>query len=366
MGLFDKIRGEFIDIIEWLDDTNDTMVYRFERYDNEIKMGARLTVREGQTALFINEGKIADFFTPGMYTLSTENMPILSTLFGWKHGFSSPFKAEVLFINMRRFTDLKWGTKHPITLRDPEFGAVRIRAFGTYEIKVNDPASFVKEIVGTDGRFSTDEITDQLRNLIIARFSDIIAESKIPVLDMAANYDELGTFITNKIDVAFSSYGLDVTQMLVENISLPEAVEAALDKRASMGVIGDLNQFTQYQAANALEDAANNPGGMAAGGMGMGMGFAMANQMGQAMAPNMNNGGASTPPPIPGTLKLFIAIDGKQTGPYDSNGVKAQIENGALTKESLVWQEGMASWMKAADVSGLAKLFGSVPPPLPG
>jgi len=365
MGLFDKLRGELIDIIEWLDDTNDTMVYRFERYDNEIKMGACLTVREGQAALFINEGKIADLFSPGMYTLSTENMPILSTLFGWKYGFSSPFKAEVLFISMRRFTDLKWGTKHPITLRDPEFGAVRIRAFGSYEIKVNDPAVFVKEIVGTDGRFSTDEITDQLRNLIISRFSDIVAESKIPVLDMAANYDELGKFITDKIQDAFLGYGLSVTQMLVENISLPEVVEAALDKRTSMGVIGNLNQYTQFQAANALQDAAKNPGGMAAGGMGMGMGFAMANQMGQAMAPEINNSTSAVPPAIPGALKLFIAIDGKQVGPFDNSGVKAQIASGVLSKETLVWQEGMANWMKATDVADVAKLFGSAPPPLP-
>jgi len=195
MGLLDKIRGEFIDISEWTDPAGDTMVYRFDRHDNEIKMGAKLTVREGQVAVFINKGQLADVFEPGMYTLETDNMPILSTLMGWKHGFHSPFKAEVYFVSTRRFTDLKWGTKHPITLRDAEFGPVRLRAFGTYVIRVSDAGAFIREIVGTDGHFTTDEITDQLRNIIVSRFADIIGESKIPAPDMAANYDQLRQFV---------------------------------------------------------------------------------------------------------------------------------------------------------------------------
>ncbi|MEJ2649228.1 MAG: SPFH domain-containing protein, partial [Sedimentisphaerales bacterium] len=180
MGLFDKIRGEFIDIVEWTDSSNDTMVYRFQRYNNEIKMGAKLTVREGQVTVFVNKGQIADVFEPGMYTLETDNLPILSTLRGWVHGFNSPFKAEIYFVSTRRFTDLKWGTKHPITLRDAEFGPVRLRAFGTYVIKVVDPRALIREIVGTDGHFTTGEITEQLRNLIVSRFADVIGESKIP------------------------------------------------------------------------------------------------------------------------------------------------------------------------------------------
>lgn len=365
MGLFDKLRGELIDIIEWTDSSSDSMVYRFERYENEIKMGAKLTVREGQAAVFISKGKIADIYDAGMYTLETDNMPILSTLMGWKHGFHSPFKAEVYFVNTRRFTDLKWGTKHPITLRDAEFGPVRLRAFGTYVIKVTDPGKFIQEIVGTDGHFTTDEITDQLRNLIVARFADIVGESKIPVLDLAANYDELGQFVTDKISADFANYGLEVTKMLVENISLPEAVEKALDQRSSMGVIGDLHKYTQFQAANALEEAAKNPGGTAAGGMGMGMGFAMANQMGQAMNTPAQPAQAPGPPPLPGKSSYHIAINGQQSGPFDLGTLKQQVQSGRLTRDTLVWCQGMANWQAAGQVAELKSLFASVPPPLP-
>ncbi len=369
MGLWDKIRGEFVDIIEWTDPSNDTMVYRFQRYDNEIKMGARLTVREGQSAVFISKGQIADVFAPGMYTLETDNMPILSTLMGWKHGFHSPFKAEVYFVSTRRFTDLKWGTKHPITLRDAEFGPVRLRAFGTYVIKVTDPGKFIQEIVGTDGHFTTDEVTDQLRNLIVSRFSDIIGESKIPVLDLAANYDELGQFVTDKISHDFDNYGLEVTKMLVENISLPEAVEKALDTRSSMGVIGDLNKYTQFQAANAMEEAAKNPNGMAGGGMGMGMGFAMANQMGQAMTPPAQPTSqpvpAPAPPPLPQAQQYHIALHGQQAGPYEMSTLQSYVQSGQMTRETLVWCQGMTGWTAAGEVDGLKALFGNTPPPLP-
>ncbi len=368
MGLLDKIRGEFVDIIEWTDPSNDTMVYRFQRHDNEIKMGARLTVREGQAAVFVNKGQIADVFSPGMYTLETDNMPILSTIMGWKHGFHSPFKAEVYFVSTRRFTDLKWGTKHPVTLRDPEFGPVRLRAFGTYTIKVQDSGAFIREIVGTDGHFTTDEVTDQLRNMIVSRFADIIGESKIPVLDLAANYDELGEFVSTKIGPEFGNYGLEVTKMLVENISLPEAVEEALDKRSSMGIIGDLHKYTQFQTANAMEEAAKNPGGMAAGGMGMGMGFAMANQMGQSMQPAgqpQPPQAAQTPPPIPAAKAWHLAIGGQQYGPFQVEALQPYIQNGQLTAETLVWSQGMAQWAPAGQVTELASLFGSTPPPLP-
>ncbi|MDI6450181.1 SPFH domain-containing protein [Anaerobaca lacustris] len=359
MGLFDKIRGEFIDIIEWTDSSADTIVYRFGRHDNEIKMGARLTVREAQKAIFVNKGQIADVFEPGMYTLETDNLPILSTLMGWRHGFHSPFKAEVYFINMRRFTDLKWGTKHPITLRDAEFGPVRLRAFGTYVMRVRDPQVLLREIVGTDGHFTTGEITDQLRNLIVSRFADILAESKIPVLDLAANYEELGQFVTERIKQEFANYGLELTTMLVENISLPPTVEEALDKRTSMGAIGDLHKYTQFQAANAMEEAAKNPSGMAGGGMGMGMGFAMANQMGQAMADQ-----GTAPPPLPQSGPFYAALEGQQAGPFDLAAMQQHIESGRLTPQTLVWRKGMAGWVAAEHVKELKRLFDG-PPPLP-
>jgi len=197
--IWDKIVGEFVDVIEWTDDSSDTMLWRFERHGNEIKYGAQLTVRESQIAVFVNEGRVADVFEPGMYTLETANLPIISTMENWHHGFQSPFKAEIYFVNTKRFTDLKWGTKHPVTLRDPEFGPVRLRAFGTYVTKIKDPVVFIREIAGTDGHFTTDEITDQLRNMIVSRFSSVMADSGIPVLDLAANFEKLGTFLTNKI-----------------------------------------------------------------------------------------------------------------------------------------------------------------------
>ncbi len=364
MGLWDKIKGELIDIIEWLDSSNDTIVHRFERYGNEIKMGAKLVVRESQVAVFVNEGQLADIYTPGTYTLETRNMPILSTLKGWKYGFESPFKAEIYFVNTKQFTDQKWGTKNPIMLRDPEFGPVRIRAFGTYAFRVTDAGTFLKEIVGTDGSFTTDEVNKQLRNLIISRFTDIIGESKIPILDMAANYDELGEFITKRIHGDFDSYGIGVKTMLIENISLPPAVEEALDKRTSMGVLGNLNQYTQFQTANAMEKAAENPG-MAGGGMAMGMGFAMANQMGQSMNQQQQQQQAPPgPPPLP-QKTFYVSLNGQQAGPYDTNTLKQLVQGGRVNRDTLVWTQGMASWTKAGEVPGLSGIFASVPPPLP-
>ena len=274
MSFWDKIFGEFVDIIEWTDTTANTMVYRFERYGNEVKYGAMLTVRESQIAVFVNEGLIADLFEPGLYKLETNNLPILSTLQSWPHGFESPFKAEVYFFNTKRFTDLKWGTKNPIMLRDKEFGPVRLRAFGTYAIRISDPVIFLKEVVGTNGQFATDEITGQLRNLIVSRFASILGESGVPILDLAANYDELSDFISNRIQPEFQAYGLEITKLLVENISLPDAVEKALDRRSSMGVIGNLRDYAAYQAAESMRAAAENPAGGAAEGIGLGVGMA--------------------------------------------------------------------------------------------
>lgn len=375
MGLFDKIRGEFIDIIEWTDSSSNTLVYRFQRHNHEIKNGAQLTVREGQAAVFVDEGQLADVFPPGMYTLETENLPILATLKGWKHGFESPFKAEVYFVSTRQFTDQKWGTKNPVTMRDPEFGPVRVRAFGTYSMRVSDPGTFVKEIVGTDGHFTTEEVTDQVRNILVSRFSDAMASSGIPVLDMAANYDELGAKLADRVSDDMGGYGIEVRTLLVENISLPPAVEEALDKRTSMGVLGDLDQYTKFQTAEAIGDIANNPGpgGMAAGGLGAGLGFAMANQLGQSMTPgqtppaqNAPSQGGAAPPPLPTGPKFFAAIEGQQAGPFDTTTLKQLINNGAVTRETLVWSEGMAEWTAASDVATVAGMFGATPPPLPG
>jgi membrane protease subunit (stomatin/prohibitin family) len=365
MALMDKIFGEFVDVIQWTDDSQDTMVYRFERYGNEIKYGAMLTVREGQSAVLVNEGEIADVFSPGMYELRTANLPILSTLQNWQRGFESPFKAEVYFFNSKLFTDLKWGTKNPIILRDPEFGPVRLRAFGTYVVRIADPSVFLREIVGTDGRFTTDELTDQLRNVIVARFGSVIGGSGIPVLDLAANYDQLGKFVTGRIAPEFANYGLELNQLLVENISLPPEVEQALDRRTSMGVVGDLRKYAQFQAAEAMRAAASNPGGDAGAGIGMGMGFAMAKQIGEALGTEAAAPPAATPPPLPQERSFYIAKAGQQTGPFPLGEVRRQVQAGELTAASLVWSAGMANWASAGEVAELAPLFAATPPPLP-
>ncbi|WP_031434222.1 SPFH domain-containing protein [Methylomarinum vadi] len=363
MGIWDKLFGEFIDVIEWTDDTSDTMVYRFERYGNEIKYGAMLTVRESQTAVLVSEGRVADFYEPGLYQLETRNMPVLTTLESWPHGFSSPFKAEVYFFNMRRFTDLKWGTKNPVMLRDREFGPLRLRAFGTYSIRIKDPVTFIKEIVGTDGHFQTGEISQQLRNLIVSRFASIIGESGIPILDLAANYDELGDFITQQIAPEFAAYGLEVMQLLVENISLPPQVEAALDKRTSMGIIGDLGRYAQYQAAEAMEKAADNPSGTAGEGIGMGMGFAMANQMGQAFTSDKTK--QHSPPPLPDAIAYYVAINGQRQGPFQQDVMAQKIKSGEVGRATLVWHAGLTEWTPAGAVSELSEVFAMTPPPLP-
>ncbi len=374
MGLWDKLKGELIDIVEWLDEDRDTMVHRFQRYQNEVKYGAKLVVRESQVAVFVNEGQLADVFQPGTYTLETQNLPILSTLRGWKYGFNSPFKAEVYFVSTRVFTDRKWGTKNPIMLRDPEFGPVRLRAFGTFAIQVKDAATLIRQIVGTGGRFSVEDIGEQLRNLLVARFADVLGESKIPVLDLASNYDELGKFIAGRIRGDFEAFGLNVVMLMVENISLPPDVEEAMDKRTSMGVIGNLQAYTQFQAANAIDDAAKTPGGLAGAGVGMGMGLAMGGQVAQALGPGPSMplgasqqaaGGPGVPPPLPTAGAFFVAIGGQQAGPFDMAGLQAKAAAGQLKADTLVWKSGMAQWLPAGQVPELGAILASVPPPLP-
>ncbi len=374
MGIFDFLTGEFIDVIHWTDDTRDTMVWRFEREDHEIKYGAKLTVREGQAAVFVHEGQLADVFTPGLYMLETNNMPILTTLNHWDHGFKSPFKSEIYFVSTTRFNDLKWGTKNPIMARDPEFGPVRLRAYGTYSVRVKDPARFLTEIVGTDGEFTMDEISFQIRNIIVQEFSRVIAASGIPVLDMAANTADLGKLIAAEITGTLDSYGLSMPELYIENISLPPAVEEALDKRTSMGLAGDLGRFTQYSAAEAMTAAARNPGGADGmnAGLGVGLGMAMAGQMAQAgpwgQAPAQPTAAAAPPPPPPPPVEKIwhIAENGQTKGPYSKADLGRMVSDGSLTRETHVWTAGQDGWMIAEDVGELAQLFTVLPPPPPG
>lgn len=363
MSLWEKIKGEFIDVINWTDDTQDTMVYRFERYGNQIKMGAQLTVRESQAAVFVNEGQIADVFGPGMYTLETQNMPILSTLKGWKYGFNSPFVAEVYFVNTKRFTNQKWGTMNPLMMRDPDFGIVRVRAFGSYEMRVVDPAKFLREIVGTDGDFTSDEIADQIRNHIVSDFSTALAEMNLPVLDLVGQYQNLGAALTTRIAPKVAEYGIELQNLLIENVSVPPEVEAAIDRRSSIGAVGNLDNYMKYQMGTSMEKAAENEGGMGAAGVGMGMGMAM----GEAMR-GMNQPAASAPqapPPVPTETAYHIAVGGQQQGPYPISQLRNMAIGGQITGETLVWKPGMSGWVAGNTVDELSTVFGSVPPPLP-
>lgn len=368
MGLWNAIKGQLIEIIEWLDDSRDTMVHRFYAPDNEIKNGAKLVVREGQAAAFVNQGQLADVFLPGTYTLATANLPVLSKLMGWKYGFDSPFKAEVYFVSTKVFTDRKWGTKNPIMLRDAEFGMVRLRAFGSFSVKVKYPPQFLREIVGTNSRFSIDELNDQLRDMVTSRFTDALGASKIAALDLAGNYDQIASFICKKIEPDFAGFGVDLVKLVVENISLPPEVEQAMDKRTSMGVLGNLNAYTQFQTANAISDAAKNPSGLAGAGASLGVGMAMGQQFTQAMqqpAAQPAQAVAAAPPPIPHDTAYFAAIDGKQAGPLDRSLMQQSVASGKLTRSTLVWAQGMVNWTAAGDVPALADLFATAPPPLP-
>ncbi|MEM1419049.1 MAG: SPFH domain-containing protein [Pseudomonadota bacterium] len=364
MGLIDSLFGEFIDVIAWTDDTSDTLVWRFEREGHEIKMGAKLTVREGQAAVFVHEGQIADVFPPGLYKLSTNNLPILTTIQHWDHGFESPFKSEIYFVSTRRFTDLKWGTRNPVMLRDAEFGPIRLRAFGSYAFRVTAPDVFLREIVGTDGEFTTDEISNHLRNLIVSRFANVIATARIPALDLAANYDDLGEFSRARIQPEMEKYGVEITKLLIENISLPDDVEKALDRRSSMGVVGDLRRYAQFQAAEAMRTAAQNEGNTGAI-LGVGVGTAIGRGMADALSQTAT-GAMETPPPLPGDLQWHIAIDGVAQGPFTLAELAKKVTAGELSEKSLVWRTGMSGWEIAGAQSALSGLFRVAPPPLPG
>ncbi|GEL95992.1 SPFH domain-containing protein [Cellulomonas composti] len=370
MSFVDKLRGQLIDIIEFLDDSRDTIVWRFPRQGNEIKNQAQLVVREGQIAVFENEGQIADVFGPGRYVLETKNLPILTTLKGWKYGFNSPFKAEVYFVATRQFTDFKWGTQNPITMRDPEFGMVRLRAFGTYALKVTDPSALLRQLVGTDSNFRTDEIGEFFRQNVIAHLAPALATSGVAMLDLAAHQLSLSETLAPALTAELSEYGVTITRFVIENVSLPPEVEAALDKRTQMGVLGDLDQFTKFQTATAIGDAANNPGG-AGEGMGLGMGMAMGTQMAQSIqAANRPgaSGGAPTggPPPLPVQDEVwFYAVGGAQTGPLPPEDLAVKVNAGEIARDTLVWKQGLAAWTPAGDVPALTHLFAAVPPPLP-
>lgn len=377
MGIFDKIKEklshEFIDIIEWLDYTDDTICHRFERYQNEIKNEAKLIVREGQKAVFINEGQLADVFEPGTYTLNTKNLPILATLKGWKYGFDSPFKAEVYFVNSHLFTDEKWGTKNPITLNDERFGLVEIRAFGTYAFKISDAGKFIVDIVGTDNNFTNFEINEHLKSLIATRFTDTVGEAKLPIELYAANTTELSETCKEVMQPEFGSVGISLEKFFIENVSMPEDLKKEIFEYSRLDKI-DLDKLTKFKTAKAIEEAAKNEGGTAGAGMGMGMGFVLAQQMGGLMSPQMGGQqqmpvqqGGMIPPPMPTPVQYFYSANGQQAGPVTMEQLKVLFANRTINKDSLVWKQGMNNWAALNTVEELkAFLGGNTPPPLPG
>jgi len=352
MGLMDKLRAELIDIVEWVDDGRHTIAWRFPRYHNQIKQGAQLVVRPGQVAVLVSGGKLADVFEPGTHRLETRNLPVLSTLLGWKHGFDSPFKAEVYFVSTRQITELKWGTPNPVIVRDPDLGPLRARAFGTYTLTCRDPRALVRELVGTSGSVDTEEIGVLLRGIVVNAFSELVAGAGISVIDMARSLGDLSErlrrAVVERID---DEYGLDVPQLWIVNVSLPREVEEALDARASRQVVGDLGAYREYQIGRATPVAAANPaGGLAGAGVGLGMGMAYAQSV----------PGGPAPTPLPVTF--HVAEGGQAVGPFDFAALAARIASGQLLARTLVWSPGMGSWAPAATVPALAALF---PPPPP-
>jgi Putative virion core protein (lumpy skin disease virus) len=366
MSFWNKLRGELIDIIEFLDNTQDTIVYRFERYNNEIKNNAKLVVREGQTAVFVNEGQLADIFLPGTYTLSTQNLPILSTLQGWKYGFNSPFKAEVYFISTKNFLDQKWGTKNPIILNDNRFGMIEIRAFGLYSFKVTDASVFIREVVGTNQTFTTQHIKEQLKSIIVTRFSDAAGETNLPIESYAANLNELSRAIFGYMKDDFAAYGMDVTKFLIENISMPEEIKKEIFELSRLEKI-DLDKLMKLKAAKSMETAAGNPSGTAGMGLGLGAGMAMAQSMTQAMSGSGQHPqpASPTPGPVPDKPAYYLVLEGKQAGPFDYVKLKELAFNRILTKKTYVWKKGFIDWMFAGDQPDLQDLWTMVPPSLP-
>ncbi|WP_411868645.1 SPFH domain-containing protein [Vulcanococcus limneticus] len=378
MTLWEAVRGEFLDVIEWAGEpAPETLVWRFPRRDDAIKLGSQLTVREGQWAVFVNEGRIADSFGPGRYTLETRNLPLLTTLLSLPTAFETPFKAEVYFVATRQFTDLKWGTRHPVILRDPELGPVRLRGYGSYALRIGDPPRLIREVSGSSGHFTVDGISEQLRNLVVTRLADLLGESHHPVLDLAGRYDELAAELRRRLEPEFEGYGISLTTLLIENLTLPPEVEAALDRRSGIALTGDLQAFTTYQAGIALEKAAANPGGPAGAASGLAVGLGLGQQLavpggapgGAAAAAAAGSGGPPVPAPTetasPAGTAYHVLLEGEAHGPLSLAELAGLRQQGRLRADGLVWHAGLAGWTPASQLGELAVLFLTPPPPPP-
>lgn len=288
MALMDFVKKQFIDVIHWTEESDGILAYRYPMQDFEIQNGAKLTVRDSQMALFVNEGQVADLFNPGLFTLNTQILPVLTNLMNWDKLFDSPFKSDVYFFSTRLQLDRKWGTANPITIRDQEFGMVRMRAFGIYSYNLVNPEKFYKEICGTRAIYTVDDLDGQLRNIVVAGISDLFGNSGVSFIDMAANQNEFGLKIKEQLTSTFERYGLQLDTFIVQNISLPEELQETLDKKISMNIVGDMARYTQYQVANSIPLAAENEGGVAGIGAGLGAGLTIGQSMAQAVGQTMN------------------------------------------------------------------------------
>ncbi len=382
MGLFDKakelIKGELIDDVECLDNSQNIILHRFDRRnDGAIKNGAQLTVRESQVAVFVNEGEIGDIFTPGRYELTTNNLPILTKLKSWKYGFDSPFKCEVYFINTKVFTAQKWGTPANFYVRDQDFGRVTIRAFGTYSMQVTDATKFIQKLSGTNGEYTTNDIADELRSIIVTNLVSTIGESGKSLLDFAAEQSKMSKVVEQRIN-SESDYGITFTKFLISSITLPEALQKKLDEGTGMNMLGDMNKYQQMSMADAMKAAASNPGN-GGGGQGM-MEMMMMNNMmqnqqmqqqmlQQQMMQNQGYGqagyGQAAPPPPPPMSQYYVAVNGQQQGPFPLQTLQQMAAQGQFTPSTQVWKQGMATWAAASTVAELSQVFGAVPPPPP-
>jgi excisionase family DNA binding protein len=343
MGLMDYLKTQFLEIIEWTDDSRDTLSFRFPDDDKAIKRGAQLIVRESQVAQFVYLGEFADTFGPGKHTLTTDNIPILTTLKSWKYGFESPFKVDIYYVVTRLFTGNKWGTANPVMMRDKDFGIVRLRAYGTYDFKIVDPRVFLKEVAGTDQHFRLDEFADAMRSRLVSVFSDALGTANIPALDLAARYLEVGEALLPVINpVVLSKYGLEITSFIVENVSLPPEVEQAIDKRSSMAAVGNLNDYVKFQMAQSMTQGGEG-GGMATTAAQLGAGLAMGQQMMQAMGSAQATPAAVSPPqpasgpvpPVIGAPELLSPADAARTLGVTEADVMATIQSGELKAKKI-------------------------------
>lgn len=370
-------KAQFLDVIQWINEGTDAVVYRFPIAQQAITDGSKLIVREGQAAVFLSEGKMSDVFGPGSYDLATKNAPIAGFFQSIKYGLNMPYKGDIFFVSTKQFTDQKWGTANPIPLRDADLGVVRIRAFGNYAWRVTDPAAFIRELVGANGLFSTDEINGQLKRKLVSALADTIGESKIAVLDLVAQYLDLGDALRQRLTGWFQeNYGITLTDFVVENISVPPEVEKMMDRRSSMALAGDMNTYTQFAAADAMRAAAERPGGGGGPFMDAGLGLAMGNAMGQQLnkaqsAPQQAfnpqqglGGGRAAPPPLPPAETWHYAGPDGQQLELAANQIADRVKANPGGRH-LVWKEGMAGWTAAGEVAEIAAVLKKGPPPLP-